>query len=176
MQLIRTELRGKNKVYICQCDCGNEKVFWKQSAISKQKSCGCRIDAAGLFGKQRRSMMFRFHSYKSGAKKRNFDWQLTYEQFVSIASKNCFYCNSEPKVWDCITGSPSLQKESPNAKPEDYKIKFNGIDRLNSKLGYTLENSVTCCTFCNRAKSDLNFNEFKKNLERTYKWLSQKEL
>ena len=174
MELARTELRGKNKVYICICKCGKERVFWKKSAIIGQKSCGCLIDDVGLSGKQRRSMLTRMQGYINGAKKRKFDWQLTYEQFVEVATKNCFYCNAEPKEWDCMTNSPSLRKDSPNVNPEDYKIKFTGVDRFNSKLGYTIDNVVPCCVFCNRAKSDLTLEDFKEKLERTYKWLSQK--
>jgi hypothetical protein len=175
MEVIRSELRGKNKVYICLCKCGKEKVFWKKSAIDRQKSCGCLIDDAGLSGKQRRSMLSRMQGYKNGAKKRNFVWQLTYSQFVEIATKNCFYCGSDPKVWDCMTNSPSLKKDSPNVNPDDYKIKFTGIDRFDSKKGYTLDNVVPCCVFCNRSKNDLSFDVFKEKIEKTYKWLYQKK-
>jgi hypothetical protein len=174
MQLLRTELRGKNKVYVCLCKCGKEKVFWKKSAMDRQKSCGCLMDDAGLTGKQRRSMLSRMQGYKNGAKKRNFSWELTYEQFVSVATKPCIYCGTEPKKWDCMTNSPSLRKDSPNVKPEDYIIEFTGVDRFDSKKGYTVENVVPCCVFCNRAKSDLTLEDFKKKLEKTYKWLFEK--
>jgi len=174
MEFLRSELRGKNKVYICQCKCGKEKVFWKKSAMDKQKSCGCLIDDEGLSGKQRRSMLTRMQGYKNGAKKRGFVWDLTYKQFVQISSKNCFYCNTEPKEWDCMTNSPSLKKDSPNVNPSDYKIRFNGVDRIDGAKGYTIDNVVPCCTFCNRSKSDLELEKFKENIEKAYKWLFQK--
>jgi len=97
--VVRSELVGKNKTWICRCKCGSEKRFWKVSAISRQATCGCGLDDTGLTAKQRRSMLSRLHSYKSGAKKRGFDWDLEYEDFVEVTTKNCFYCNSEPKVW-----------------------------------------------------------------------------
>jgi hypothetical protein len=175
MEVTRSELRGKNKVYICLCKCGKEKVFWKKSAINRQKSCGCLTDDSGLSGKQRRSILTRMQGYKNGAKKRNIVWDLTYKQFVEVSTKNCFYCGSEPKEWDCMTNSPSLQKDSPNVDPNDYKIKFTGVDRFDSKKGYTLDNVVPCCTFCNRAKSDFSFDVFKEKIEKTYKWLYQKK-
>ena len=53
---VRTELVGKNKVWIMKCSCGNDKTFWKKSAINRQKTCGCGIDEAGLSGKQARSI------------------------------------------------------------------------------------------------------------------------
>ena len=39
---------------------------------------------------------------------------------------------------------------------------YNGIDRKNNFLGYTLENIVPCCEKCNRAKHIMNLTEFKK--------------
>jgi 5-methylcytosine-specific restriction endonuclease McrA len=171
---LRNELKGKNKTWICQCICGVEKVFWKKSAILKTKTCGCGTDSTGLTSKQARSMKTRLQGYKNGAKKRNFEWELSYEEFVKISTQNCFYCNNKPYVWDCMTNSPSLQKDSPNVNPKDYEIVFNGIDRYNSKLGYSLENCVPCCKNCNRAKSDLAFDDFKKHIETIYKWLYQK--
>lgn len=38
---------------------------------------------------------------------------------------------------------------------------YNGIDRKNSSEGYTLGNSLPCCRVCNRAKSDMDYEEFK---------------
>jgi hypothetical protein len=39
-------------------------------------------------------------------------------------------------------------------------IKINGIDRADNALGYTVENSVSCCKICNIAKRDLTIEEF----------------
>lgn len=174
-ELLRTELVGKNKVWVCKCTCGNEKVFWKYSSITKQDTCGCGTDAVGLTAKQRRSVNSRMQGYKNGAKKRGFVWELTYEDFVKITQQNCFYCGSDAKEWDCITNAPSLQKDSPNVNPQDYKIKFSGVDRLNSSEGYTLDNCVPCCTYCNRAKSDLNLSEFKDHVRKMYQCLFPQE-
>lgn len=32
---------------------------------------------------------------------------------------------------------------------------YQGIDRVNSKIGYTLGNVVPCCKKCNTVKSDI---------------------
>jgi hypothetical protein len=170
-----TEFVGKNKVWDCFCICGNVKRFWKFSAISRQKTCGCGTDSSGLSSKQARSIKSRMGGYKNGAKKRNFEWLLSYDDFVSISTKPCFYCESNPNKWDCMTNAPSLQKDSPNVNPKDYEIYFTGIDRYNSNLGYTVENSVPCCKNCNRAKSDLSFDDFKEHIKKIYKWLYHQE-
>lgn len=176
LTVVRSELIGKNKTWICLCKCGNEKRFWKFSAIKRQKSCGCLTDEAGLTGKQRRSFTSRLQSYKAGAKIRNLEWGISFEQFVKVASGDCFFCGSPPKVWDCVSNAPSVMKDTPNANPVDYQIKFNGVDRLDSKIGYVIDNIVSCCTNCNRAKSDLTYDEFVNHVERMYSWLSQKKL
>lgn len=172
---IKTQLVGKNKTWVMKCRCGNIKIFWKKSAIIRQKTCGCGTDEAGLSGKQARSIKSRMQGYKSGAKKRGFEWLLSYEDFVRISTKACLYCGFEPKKWDCMTNSPSLKKDSPNVDARDYEIYFTGVDRYDSKLGYTVENSVPCCKNCNRAKSDMSFEEFKKHIKNIYQWLHHKE-
>ena len=174
-KVLRTELVGKNKVWVCQCVCGSEKVFWKRSAIEKQETCGCGTDSAGLTAKQRRSMNSRMNSYKSGAKKRGLDWYLTYDQFTSIVAKDCFFCGTPAKEWDCMSNAPSLQKDRSHTNSDDYKIVFNGIDRFDSSEGYTLDNCVPCCTSCNRAKSDLEFVDFKEHVRKMYSCLFQNE-
>lgn len=173
--VLRSELIGKNKTWVCKCKCGSEKRFWKLSAISRQKTCGCGTDEAGLTAKQRRSMLSRMNGYKSGARSRGFSWDLSYLDFVKTVTKNCFYCNSKPKIWDCVSGAPSVQKDNPHINPKDYKIKFTGLDRLNSDLGYAVKNVVPCCVKCNRSKNDMSLSEFKDHVERMYVWLFQKQ-
>lgn len=167
-------LVGKNLTLIARCDCGEIKVFWKKSAIKRQNSCGCGINSGGVTGKQRRSWNSRFQGYKNGAKTRNLSWELSLEEFINVASQSCSFCGQAARDWECVSNSPSIRKDSPNVDPKDYTIKISGVDRLDNNLGYTLENSVPCCMYCNRAKSDMTFDQFKAHVERIYKWLSQK--
>ena len=166
------EHHGKNLVIVARCDCGGTKVFWKKSAITRQESCGCSI-RNGFTSKQRRSWNSRLQGYKSGARNRGLVWEPSLNEFVKIASQPCTFCGLPPKDWECVSNAPSVQKDSPNILPEDYLIKISGVDRLDNSKGYTLENSVPCCVYCNRAKSDLSFEDFKSHVERMYNWLSQ---
>lgn len=81
-------------------------------------------------GKERLSHVYS--NYKSGAIRRGFDFSLTKDEVRHIASSNCHYCGANPpaKGW-------------------------NGIDRVDSSIGYLEWNIVPCCTLCNRMKSDL---------------------
>jgi hypothetical protein len=42
---------------------------------------------------------------------------------------------------------------------------YNGIDRLNKNKGYIIQNCVSCCKICNRAKSDMTYNKWLKYLK-----------
>lgn len=37
---------------------------------------------------------------------------------------------------------------------------YNGIDRLDNRRGYTVKNSVPCCTLCNYKKGNQSADEF----------------
>ena len=50
----------------------------------------------------------------------------------------------------------------------DYLLKCNGIDRIDSSQGYTNENSVPCCTFCNFAKHTMGKDDFLAWVKRVY--------
>ena len=57
---------------------------------------------------------------------------------------------------------------------KDGGYKYNGIDRVNSELGYELTNCVSCCISCNIAKSDHSYEEFVQLIKRIsiyQKWI-----
>ena len=90
--------------------------------------------------------MYRYIVYMRGAKNRQLDFQLSFSQFYKIVQDKCYYC-SEPLDND----------------------KINGIDRVNSKKGYFIDNIVPCCTICNRMKWNFSFEEFKTQIDKLYK-------
>lgn len=76
----------------------------------------------------------RYSRYKSGARKRNHCFCLTFKQFMSFWQNPCHYCGSE--------------------------IKTIGIDRKDNSKGYILENCVPCCWRCNEFKRTRNYEYF----------------
>lgn len=101
-----------------------------------------------------------YNRVKGNATKRSITFTLKLKEFMEIASKNCFYCNQEP-----------IQNHDyrPRSRP------YNGLDRVNNSLGYSVENSVSCCSICNYAKHDLSVEEFKHWLTKCYKSFILKE-
>jgi len=75
----------------------------------------------------------RYVTTRNQATRRKIEMLLTLEEYKSIISKPCFYCNY-------LLGSP-VEKGC-------------GIDRLNNNIGYTVDNSVSCCRICNQIKMD----------------------
>lgn len=49
--------------------------------------------------------------------------------------------------------------------------KHNGIDRVDSSKGYTLDNCVPCCSKCNYAKHEMSVEEFKEYITNVYQKL-----
>lgn len=80
-----------------------------------------------------------YNMVASRAKSKNWEFNLTLEVISGLIRSPCAYCG-----------------ELPN-KPCRFRIKepLNGIDRVNSSKGYTVDNCVTCCPICNQMKSNI---------------------
>jgi len=146
--------------YLFRCDCGNEKIIIGSAVVSGSiKSCGCLV---GEFGDSRR--ISENHSevtaiilgYKRHAIRRGFKFQLDREQVKHIIKQDCAYCGAKP--------SNHIKTKNSHNGGMDY----NGIDRVNSSLDYTLDNVVPCCGFCNKAKGKLSKQEFIEKAKQIY--------
>lgn len=51
---------------------------------------------------------------------------------------------------------------------EKYTVPCSGLDRVDNDKGYTVENSVACCTRCNTMKSTYCLEEFYRRMEEKY--------
>lgn len=146
-------------VWLWQCDCGTEFEDWGgKIRIGQKQSCGC-------LGKETRASNGRAHDktgmgsamnevlreYKRGAISRGHSWDLEDLWFFAMVLGDCFYCGSAPsRVRRVGDGKRNVYESEP----------VNGVDRLDNRLGYTVENSVTCCQVCNRAKGAMPLEEF----------------
>jgi hypothetical protein len=84
--------------------------------------------------------------YKKHARDKGHLFLLTDDEFKHLIGGNCFYCAAEP----------ANRKKSDAGKV----LIYNGIDRLDSSIGYIKENCVTCCKPCNWMKKDMLLEEF----------------
>ena len=128
----KQELR-KQGLKVCP-KCKETKPF---SDFNKNKA---NKDGCHSYCKQCRSNRVRssptniYSSYKRDAKRRNYDFEITYSYFMSFWQKPCYYCGTE--------------------------IKNIGLDRVDNNKGYVIGNVMACCSICNFAKSNLTKEEF----------------
>lgn len=88
-----------------------------------------------VYGEREARERALFIAYGHGAKNRELPFQLTFEQFTDLIYMPCHYC--------AVVGDP-----------------LNGVDRIDSSLGYLVSNCVPCCSICNRAKGAMPYAEF----------------
>jgi hypothetical protein len=86
----------------------------------------------------------KFKMYISSAGRRNHSFELSFEEFVVLFNGFCNYCGKE------------------NSR---------GIDRIDNKIGYTKENSVPCCSVCNKMKIHYSKEFFMEHISKIYKYL-----
>jgi hypothetical protein len=100
----------------------------------------------GPLGKE--AMHSLYCRYICKAKERGIDFQLDEETFLSLTKQDCNYCGVPP--------SRVAKAQTPG---KGY-YPFNGIDRIDSSIGYAPGNVVACCTECNRGKASRTAEEF----------------
>lgn len=137
--------------WLFKCDCGKESIkddIQVRSGHTKRCDRGChRKLGTGIALKNA-----LYEKYKRVAIQRDLDFNLTKDEFLNIINKNCEYCGIEPRN--------QYYKHK-----KDYLI-YNGVDRIDNTLGYSLNNSVPCCTDCNIAKNDMSVKKFKEWIDR----------
>ena len=74
---------------------------------------------------------YHYQIYKRSAMIKILEFTITEEEYLLKVVNPCYYCRI-------------IQEKG-----------FNGLDRLDSTIGYTLENIVSCCQMCNMMKGSL---------------------
>lgn len=156
---------GKHeKVFLCNCDCGNKNnpILSKYLRNGDTKSCGCLVKENILkvqelnkkeYGESSFNKIYRAYLY--GAKKRSLEFFLSQDEFKYLINQDCYYCGVKPN---------QIAKN----KNSFGEYTYNGIDRINSNLGYMTTNCVPCCGRCNEAKMSETQSDFKSWIEKVY--------
>ena len=168
LQVTKQRPEGRVSTWLCECSCANKTQIIVASTYLLNKkgvrSCGCLHQETHKRGSQSPRAIEHglaafnsvYSQYKYGAKKRGYSFELSKNEFREITQKECFYCGDEKT---CCRGE-SGKKYNFNGS-----FSFNGIDRVDSSLGYTLANSVPCCITCNEMKNNLSLQEFIKHIK-----------
>lgn len=92
--------------------------------------------------KRDKSLPYKYTTYKFRAEDKGLDFNLPVDVFELLTLLHCYYCGN-------IGG---------------------GIDRINSKEGYTIFNSIPCCTQCNMMKHMYTQESFYDKVKQIYEY------
>ena len=167
----------RNKhLWLCLCDCGNEKIVVSNNLSSwKSNSCGClRAEALARKGNQygvykdreKALLKVQYSQLKRRDKNKGFSETISLDVFSGLSKSPCKYCGLEysKEIEDRLNESKKQKRLS------DHILKCNGIDRVDSSKGYTIENSVACCKYCNIAKNTMTESDFYNWIKRVYEF------
>ena len=146
--------------FLFKCDCGNTVIVrWGIT-----RSCGCaqkemvrnRLNYSKRLGSGEACLNFVYSRYRMAAKNRQRQFSLSKEDFKHLASQPCHYCGAAPGCIETKYGDAYGT------------FTYNGLDRVDSKNGYTLENTVPCCRTCNIAKHTMTREQFLQWIKNVY--------
>lgn len=128
-------------VYKCLCDCGS--ITMKTAGylyVSRVNNCGCH-NPSKMDDRENQIIkrLIKEKMYNTRTRHGNVSFfSLTFDQFKEIIKKPCFYCG--------ISHSMERKDMVKDKVSTDTVLRYNGIDRIENEIGYTVENSVPCCT------------------------------
>jgi hypothetical protein len=151
----KTPNSSKVPMVECQCDCGNKKVvsLWDVRS-GKTKTCGLNHPHYEDRSIPAFNLIYN-HSYKKRAIKTGLEFNISKDEFRQLTQEKCHYCGTKPN-------NISYRGKRGTYKTGKYlsQYVYNGLDRIDSSKGYTLDNVVPCCGICNHAKHTMSYEEF----------------
>ena len=147
----RTAKNGRN-TWSCSCVCWNNvSVIGGHLKSGVTQSCGCLRNERKVNAVRKAPgyacFNSLFHVYRSNAKRKGRQWNLTKEQAMELFKGNCIFCLRPPS--NCYREKRSYGD-----------FLYNGIDRIDNSSGYEIWNCISCCGDCNRSKSNKHVNDF----------------
>lgn len=138
--------------------------------------CGCQslhrratrvgVPPTNKLDDKTRTVTSIMQSYKGSSGYRGLEFSLSKEELESLIFGKCHYCGIEP-----TSGKPIGQGQW-----KRIGIPTNGIDRINSDLGYNIDNVVSCCTGCNYFKLDKSKGDFLYRIKAIYENLNLQDI
>lgn len=101
-----------------------------------------------------------YGQYKKRAKRKGLVFDLTKDEFLNLTQSDCYICGSKPSQKYIQSYKRTSLRENP--------FTYNGIDRLDSKKGYSPGLVAACCGFCNMAKKEMSLNKFLQHVRKIY--------
>jgi hypothetical protein len=156
-------------VWTCVCDCGKTMARTGRQLIYGKGHRGCtRPDLyrrSNADDKRQLTISNQYTQHKKRCKLKGIE-HLDFTDWESVVFRPCHYCGLIDERSYTNKYIQSYGEEIINL----YKVKINGVDRLDSSIGYTLSNCVPCCFFCNTAKYAHEENYFLSRIKQIYEF------
>lgn len=134
--------RARIRIYIYKCDDCHRDLRVRKGMIENHTG-KCKICSKKVLRCKPYECLY--NDIKRNAKRRQIPFSLTYNNFLTLVDKDCYYCNAKLKFSEFRL---------------DEKGYASNLDRKINSLGYTDENAVPCCWRCNKMKGNIDFDEF----------------
>jgi len=160
------EVDDEHRKFKILCHCGNthlmqrinlfRRIKHKEDIVCKE--CG-RIKTDKSHAKTDYPTFVKRVSrlIKVGATVRKLDFNLSLIEIEKLINQDCFYCGNKPILYF-------------NPRQYTTEYKRNGIDRIDSSIGYNINNCVSSCKLCNSMKLDSRQKEFLEQVNKIYKY------
>lgn len=147
--------------YLVLCECGNLRIVFGQYLRAKKEKATCKGCAYKTRPQSlnRQSIWRRIFKLTVGNRRKPNNLSLM--DFKKIITSNCHYCGEPPKYKDYLRKNKYAISEI---------IYANGVDRVNSKYGYSKKNCVPCCSICNSMKLNYTLEQFYTHIEKILKF------
>jgi hypothetical protein len=167
-RLVGMRRAGRNKhgqtMWLWRCDCGEEAVrALYRVRTGDTQSCGClrreyhalKVNRIKLPAGEA-SFNALYQAYRYRARKLKCEWAISKDEFRRLTKLPCYYCGVEPY----FSRMGSRDVNGPYV--------YTGLDRVENRLGYVIDNVAPCCGICNRAKSTMSAEDFLLWVRRVY--------
>lgn len=156
-------------LYTLTCSCGktstggHDHITRKISMLMSEGYVACQSCMATYITnlrdeREKNDTMYTYkdvyREYVKKAKSRDISFSISLEDCYNLFSKPCYYCGENPN--NCRT------------RHNGAKIMYQGLDRIDNNVGYTKENVVPCCKYCNSFKMDRTTESFLEHVSKIY--------
>lgn len=154
--------RCNRAIFYVQCIC--DHVFevsgtnLRTGRVTSCKSCSFEKRSLSQIAVPQERQLFN-RLILERCRKNNIPVSIDVNDYIEICKQDCFYCGNKP----CKINHFSKRKFVNTGD-----IFINGIDRINSSIGYLKSNCVACCKSCNYAKHTLSQEDFIAKIKKIY--------
>jgi hypothetical protein len=138
--------------WFCLCDCGFELLVLTDDLQGARRTTCCRRECAfhrplKYVDPAQSSFHVVWGQYRVNARSKGLDFNISKEKFRELTQQPCYYCAAAPSTTQRGKG-----------KTSDFV--YNGVDRVDNRLGYDEKNCVPACRTCNRMKMEMTLESF----------------